>query len=483
MQIHVMQDGQQFGPFSKVQIESFLWEGNVQRGDLAWHEGLEDWMPVWQIMGMDPLPEEVAEAGEEIVPEDETGELEIIAEQSGEREIVEEESSPVEIETGGDGTPEVVAEEEEPVVSETPSPVASSPDLAPEVPGELEAPPSEPDTVVPDASGRPRLIIPSKLPQSLAREPVAIPPGTTKATGEETRSPGLASYALARKPTHGLRWLAVPTVMLMVLSLFLPFFTIGFEEVKTAGSTVKEMLFGDALQVISLTDSLMEGLSGVAGEESVEGGEEANPAPQQLSTTRPEQRFPANFIRVCLWTILSSAVLVSLCGIMGARFPAEGYARWGVACAGVGVVALGPLAYYFSRRIEMGLMGPDAGSSAMAETAMGMPMMDFQLQLGAGFYGALAALLLGAGACLTPVFRSPSEGGTRMIVAVTFWFLAILSAIIGIVQWSKPSLEETAARQTLQKHVIEALETNRDSEGDVPEALEEEDNDPAPDAP
>ncbi len=49
MQIYIHRDGQQFGPYSVEQARDYLASGNLLPGDLAWHEGAADWMPLDQV--------------------------------------------------------------------------------------------------------------------------------------------------------------------------------------------------------------------------------------------------------------------------------------------------------------------------------------------------------------------------------------------------------------------------------------------------
>lgn len=160
-----MQEGEQFGPYSKAQLEVYLWEGNAQRSDLAWVEGTEEWLPLWQVMGLPPQPGELAEEEEavpeieeEAAPEAEPEPLEaaplpVVAEAEPEP-LVEEAPLPV-----VEAEPELVVEEapvlEEPVEEETPPPL---PESIPEPEAETEAPVEE--EAVDD--GRPKLIVPGK---------------------------------------------------------------------------------------------------------------------------------------------------------------------------------------------------------------------------------------------------------------------------------------------------------------------------------
>lgn len=57
--IYIHKDGQQLGPFTEKQIQGRLYSEEVSREDLAWHEGLEGWKPLRDILGAatpPPLP-------------------------------------------------------------------------------------------------------------------------------------------------------------------------------------------------------------------------------------------------------------------------------------------------------------------------------------------------------------------------------------------------------------------------------------------
>jgi len=49
MQIYVARDGQQFGPYTAEEVRDYLAEGTLLRSELAWHEGLENWVTLDQI--------------------------------------------------------------------------------------------------------------------------------------------------------------------------------------------------------------------------------------------------------------------------------------------------------------------------------------------------------------------------------------------------------------------------------------------------
>ena len=66
MQIYIHRDGQQFGPYSAEQARDFLAAGNLLPGDLAWHDGAPNWVPLSEVLpSTEPAPEPIARA---IVP-------------------------------------------------------------------------------------------------------------------------------------------------------------------------------------------------------------------------------------------------------------------------------------------------------------------------------------------------------------------------------------------------------------------------------
>lgn len=246
MQIHVMQEGQQFGPYSKPQLEAFLWEGTVQRGDLAWYEGLEDWLPVWQVLEMDPLPgevEEVATADEEQAPEANPAPSEpgssLVSEEVPAVAQESQPSSPAPLEAS--------PEPEEAPVEDAPG---SAPEREPETSSktvealenvehaEAADPPAARE--IETKEGGPRLVIPATVPKTLARpaslsRSVVSPSAPTGGGLGVGGSGGLASVEAPRLPrsaTHGWRWIAGFSVLLVILCLFPPFFSVTVAEKK-----------------------------------------------------------------------------------------------------------------------------------------------------------------------------------------------------------------------------------------------------------
>src|SRR6478752_3968098 len=54
MEIYVAKSGKESGPFTKEQLASMLESDMVAKGDLVWHEGLPEWIPVHQFLGVRP---------------------------------------------------------------------------------------------------------------------------------------------------------------------------------------------------------------------------------------------------------------------------------------------------------------------------------------------------------------------------------------------------------------------------------------------
>ena len=54
MEIHLILEGEQVGPLSEAQVRQYLDDGLVTTTDLATYEGMEDWMPLEQILAQLP---------------------------------------------------------------------------------------------------------------------------------------------------------------------------------------------------------------------------------------------------------------------------------------------------------------------------------------------------------------------------------------------------------------------------------------------
>jgi len=52
MMIHVMRDGQQFGPYTLEDVNAYLAQGTLLPTDQAWYEGAPDWMLLTQVPGV-----------------------------------------------------------------------------------------------------------------------------------------------------------------------------------------------------------------------------------------------------------------------------------------------------------------------------------------------------------------------------------------------------------------------------------------------
>jgi hypothetical protein len=59
MNIHVTRGEESSGPYSLEQVQSYLADGLLLPTDLAWHEGLENWIPLSELVGQSALPEPV----------------------------------------------------------------------------------------------------------------------------------------------------------------------------------------------------------------------------------------------------------------------------------------------------------------------------------------------------------------------------------------------------------------------------------------
>jgi hypothetical protein len=56
MAIHITKNGQQLGPYSMAEVQNLLRSGTVAVTDLAWQEGLPNWIPLYQIPGFVFVP-------------------------------------------------------------------------------------------------------------------------------------------------------------------------------------------------------------------------------------------------------------------------------------------------------------------------------------------------------------------------------------------------------------------------------------------
>ncbi len=51
MDVHIYRKGERYGPYNQEDINTHLKNGALLLTDLAWHEGLPDWVPLSQIPG------------------------------------------------------------------------------------------------------------------------------------------------------------------------------------------------------------------------------------------------------------------------------------------------------------------------------------------------------------------------------------------------------------------------------------------------
>ena len=52
MKIHIDRNGERFGPYSIEEVNAYLAAGTLLPSDLAWKDGMTDWLPVHQISGV-----------------------------------------------------------------------------------------------------------------------------------------------------------------------------------------------------------------------------------------------------------------------------------------------------------------------------------------------------------------------------------------------------------------------------------------------
>ena len=60
MQIFINRNNQKFGPYTLDHIHTYLTSGQIQLSDLAWYEGIQDWVPLAQVPGVQGLQLQVA---------------------------------------------------------------------------------------------------------------------------------------------------------------------------------------------------------------------------------------------------------------------------------------------------------------------------------------------------------------------------------------------------------------------------------------
>jgi len=59
MKIHINKNGQNLGEYPLPEINRMLQSGQISSGDLAWHQGLPNWVPVGSIPGVGAYPSAV----------------------------------------------------------------------------------------------------------------------------------------------------------------------------------------------------------------------------------------------------------------------------------------------------------------------------------------------------------------------------------------------------------------------------------------
>ena len=53
--IRISRDGQEMGPYSVEEVKRYLADGLLLSSDLAWHEGMPDWVPLTEIEGINAI--------------------------------------------------------------------------------------------------------------------------------------------------------------------------------------------------------------------------------------------------------------------------------------------------------------------------------------------------------------------------------------------------------------------------------------------
>lgn len=52
MEIHIARDGQRYGPYTEEQARAYLEQGQLLPNDLAWKEGMAEWQPLSDVLGL-----------------------------------------------------------------------------------------------------------------------------------------------------------------------------------------------------------------------------------------------------------------------------------------------------------------------------------------------------------------------------------------------------------------------------------------------
>ena len=69
MPIYITRGEEPTGPYSFDEVREFLAEGSLLPTDLAWHEGLENWIPLSELVGQSAVPESVPPPSAPVVTE------------------------------------------------------------------------------------------------------------------------------------------------------------------------------------------------------------------------------------------------------------------------------------------------------------------------------------------------------------------------------------------------------------------------------
>ncbi len=146
MEIHILLEGEQLGPFSEIQVRQYLGEGLVSPSDLATYAGMQDWQSLDQILinlANLPAPASVVQAA--TLPEEPPP--------SSPEESIAVEAPPVEtplVETVVPNVPETPPDSPGPVVPDKEPEPVSLPAMHDDAPPTLELEPA-PEIIPPPA--------------------------------------------------------------------------------------------------------------------------------------------------------------------------------------------------------------------------------------------------------------------------------------------------------------------------------------------
>ncbi len=447
MRVFIFQNGEEFGPYAWAELESLLWENKIHANDLARFDDSEEWIPVQQLLN--------AQQGVEDEEEDAVETSEASLESRGqETAVITEEAllSDETVETWGD---------QEEVAQEIPVEETS----AAEPPEELV---EEEVTTLPATDGRPRLIVPGASAGALKPRSSSAP--ITRASGSvstSVHSGALPSYAPKNQGMTWIRWLASPTVILVGLCFLLPLVSMNCQGKKLPTEPLHKTLFNKN----ELTEE--------DGENLTEYGMDPNSMDMGISMP---------FVAGCIWSVLGCAALLSLFAVMSVTSPQKGYSNWGIASGGIGVLVLIVLGYYLGVYAETSTeqaliedMSTMTDASPISELranlkeseidiaevlASVIDALDYRFVMDAGFYGMLAALLFGIGACFAP--SAPDPGRVTWMIAS--WIAAVGLSYYGFTKWSEKSLTDEGAdafaEQLIEENMKEWVEEM------APQALE-----------